>query len=300
MNFYIKKIGILFVAVFLFFGFYSCNFFVSLSEKEEIFVILPKWPPSDSFSDGYPNLSRWEIDFYSCEKRECFYTNDKFLSYTVNKNEPFCITAKPITYAFDGNSFYETSFFYAAGTVYPYSKNEDCTMFLKWEDGFAAECMKKIIKSKDETDISYELLIKFVESFNWKKMIEEIEKKIFESVENDDVAMYNPWLLDSQKVLKKLSEKQFSASYLNLLGYSDFDFSEEINSESDYAKNKLILFSKFVLENEYLYKKKKIKLKNGENNYLTDCYRFEMIITLDSEKKLSKETVLLPIYFERL
>lgn len=308
MNFYTKKIRFSFFALFSVFLFCGCGFSADLSEKsvkEEIFVALPAWPPSGVFRDKYPELSRWEIDVYSCEKKERFYASGEGFSFTANKNEPFCVTAKPVTRATtcvsdEKTCHYETSFFYPAGAIYPYSKNEERSLFLTWENGFTAECMKRIIKSGNETNVSAEVLRQFVESFNWKKASKEIEKRISDSVANDDEAIYNPWLLDSQKILEKLSERKFSASYLNLSGYDDFDLSENLDFENNCANDDAILFSKFVIENEYLYEKKKIKLKNGVNNYLSDCRKFEIIISVNSGKKLSKETVLLPIYFERL
>lgn len=310
MNFCAKKIKLLLLWICCVGFLTGCNFFLDVSQKEEIIALLPEWSCDGDSQSRYPPLSRWEISIYSCDEEKIVYTNGNYVKLTVNKDENVSVLAKPVTLACGRDSFYETDFFYPAGAIYPYSKNEDGTMNIKWEHGYAAECLKKLFNGGKENSLSHDCVENFVRTFNWKKLMVSIEEKIHESLADENCAVYNPWLLDSQMVLSKLSERTFYASYLNLKGWEDFDLTVDsvfdscfFDAENEWQLNENSLFSKFVLENECLCEKKKIKVKKGTSNYLAYANSLCFVLSLDSdgsEKKLLKDTVLLPIYFERL
>lgn len=304
MSFYKKIIWVLGIFQFFLWAAIGCSFSNESSINEDITVILPQWPPEDCLMNEYPLLSRWEISVCSSNTQEIFYLQKNDFSITVKKNEPVSILAFPVTWVQNNDEYYETDFFYPAGGIYPFSKVDGNSISLNWKDGFCAKCLQSILLSKNETSISEELLISFSGRFNWKKMIEEIENEIQLSIVQENSAFYNPWLIDSHKLLTNLSEKNFSKTLLSLkncteicLDRNDLIFYEQKSNE------KLIestLFSRFIPENEYLSQKKKIFIKKESSCLITTGKNFGILFSSDSQKKVSKEIVLLPIYSERL
>lgn len=263
-------------------------------DEEEIVISLPSWPPENASLSDYPQLSRWKITVASADQNDCFYvypssydkTQDKPqtepLHFTVKKNQPFCITAKPITLIEESK---ESAYFYAAGYLYPF--HVDSNGFLleeaTWEQGFLADTMCKIIFSKKETGISNERLNKFLKSFNWKKAEESIESKIPE---------LNPWLIDSTRLLENLCYGNFKSSYLNVTGTFTYNLSTIFPNEE------IKYLSPFIPENEILCSNPQIKLKKNVPTLLSDGKTKAAIICCTSAKKMSLEFIYMPIYIE--
>lgn len=304
MSFYTKKIWFLGILQFFLWAAIGCSFNNYSSIQEEIYVILPQWPPKDCLTNEYPKLSRWEISVCSSTAQEIYHIQENHFSIMVNKNEPVSILAVPVTYAQVNDECYETDFFYPAGGIYPFSKSDDNSLTLNWENGFCAKCLQSILLSKSETSISDELLISFSKKFNWKKLIEEIENEIQLSISKEDSAFFNPWLIDSNKLLTNLSEKNFSKTLISLsdcteifLNDSDLIFYEQKDDEKDCQRK---LFSRFIPENEYLYQKKKTFIRKEGSLLLSAGNEFGILFSCSNRKKVSKEIVLLPIYCKRL
>ena len=304
MSFYTKKNWFLGILQFFLWVAIGCSFNNQSSIKEEINVILPQWPPKDCLMNEYPKLSRWEVSVCSSTTQNFFYLQDNDFSITVNKNEPVSILVVPITIFQNNDEYYETDFFYPAGGIYPFSKLNNDSLTLDWKNGFCAKCLQSILLSKNETFISEESLISFSGKFNWKKLIEEIESEIQLSLQQEDSAFYNPWLIDFHKLMTSLSERKFSKTLISLnnctqidLNNNDYYLYERKKGEQE---NEINLFSRFIPENEFLSQKKKTFIRKESTCLLATENEFGILFSCDSQKKVSKEVVLLPIYCERL
>lgn len=281
--------------------FTGCNTFFYSSTEKEITVKLPVWPPNDQFSDFYPELSRWKITIASSEKTAVFYTDTDNLTFTVEKNQPFCILAQPLTFLdqtiYPQNS--ESNYFCPAGFLYPYMENSqnNTANQLTWEQGFLASQMIKIISAKNETGISDEHTKSFLSSFNWKKAQETIENKIATSQQTNEneqkkEAVYNPWLLDCYKLLDNLCYGNFKSSYLNITGTFTYELKKLFSSEE------LLVLSPFIPENKTLSQNPQILLKKNCDNFLSNGKNLGAVINCYSAKKVSLVYIYMPIFNE--
>lgn len=277
---------VLFAGFFLFLN--SCSFVIpEISEREEVEFVLPQWPP-ETYKSGeqiYPELSRWIIEIYSAQKEDCFSTTETSISISVQKNRALCILAIPITLDSAGN---EVAFFKPAGSIYPYSY-ENGKQNLSWPEGFTCSIFKTLYSSKKETGVTTEHMVRFLESFNWKKFNETLEKKATESEQ-----FYNPWLLDTFTIMDNLSYGNFKASFLN----------QKYTYELQLAKLNLPvsvnLLSSYIPENQNILAHGAVTVK--KENYCTfSCNTdFAAIILYSSSKKISLEYVFMPIFIEEI
>lgn len=265
----------------------GCNFMVQLQEQETLQINLPEWPPADTFTDQYPELIEWKITFASSTEIREYYTCEKSVFVTFNKNLPASLIVQPVTKLTSGNP---SNYFMPAGLIYPYADVDAGLTNATWNQGFLAVTMNKIILSKKETGVSDNRLETFLSSFNWKKAQNSIENKINAAEENK--AFYNPWLIDSSKLLENLCYGTFKATLLNLSGGFEVDLSD-INKESE-----LCLLSAFVTENQFLNTTKKIYIKKDQEFFIGDGKNFGLIIKGKSAKNLSRDIVYMPIYCE--
>lgn len=288
--FYFVWLLILLGAVFLTTG---CNFSKDYFTQEEITVKLPQWPPQDDFTDLYPALSRWKIYSASSNGIETFYSNKTELSFTVEKNQPFCILAKPITFL-EGeyyNPQSESDYFMPAGFLYPYSDKNEIT----WEQGFISNMMIKIIASKSETGVSSEHTNSFLSSFNWKKAQQTIEKKLLESQQKENPSpIYNPWLLDSYNFLDNLCYGNFKSTSFNITDTYTYEL------KILFPQNQISVLSSFIPENQSLMNNPQLFLKKNATRFLSDGKTKGAVIECYSAKKVSLVYVYMPIYIEAL
>lgn len=283
-----KKITFLLLQIYLIAFITSCSN-QPVFDEEDISISLPPWPPQNSTITDYPELSRWKVTVASAAESEVFYvypdknnTQTEPFNFTVKKNQPFCLTAKPITIVEEGK---ESAYFFPCGYLYPYHTDAAGQLIEKatWEQGFLADTICKIIFSKKETGISNERLNKFLKSFNWKKAEETIESKLTE---------INPWLIDTTKLLENLCYGNFKSSYLNVTGTFTYNLSTIFPNEE------IKYLSPFIPENEILCSNPQIKLKKNVPTLLSDGKTKAAIICCTSAKKMSLEFIYMPIYIE--
>lgn len=129
----------------------------------------------------------------------------------------------------------------------------------------------------------------FISHFNWKKAQENIEKKI-----STEDSTYNPWLIDSQRLLENLCYGNFKATYLNITGCADIPLKQLFPNEE------LKIMSPFIPENSKLKSAQQISIKKESPTLLSDGKNLGAIITVSSSKKVSKEIIYLPIYIEEI
>lgn len=269
-----------------------------ISEEEKVEFILP-----DSNESELSMLSRWKICVCSADYEKEYYlgAGEKSVLVEVNRNEPVCFTAAPLTYLKDGS---EVSFFKPAGAVYPYGSEGDfysgklkCP--LTWESGFTAYVMQKIIKSKKETGIGTEELKSFLMQFNWKKMQDKINQNIADSIldfKNHDsevnLKFYNPWQIDLFTLLDNLSFAIFEAKYLN----TTYIFSVE--KEIAQIPSEAECLSSFIPENQIIKNYKVLALKKKiPQSFLIDN-TYAVTLSASSAKKVSAEFTYMPILID--
>lgn len=264
----------------------GCHLVMQLPEEEVLQITLPEWPPNDPFREQYPELVQWEISVYTCYQSREYYTCNQSIFLSFKKNTPACIVVQPVTRLNSGNS---SNYFKPAGLIYPYSRMIDGQACADWNSGFLASSMRKIILSQKETGVSDSRMEKFLSTFNWKKAQESIDNKI--SSVND---FYNPWLIDSEKLLDNLCYGNFKSTLLNLTGC------HQLNLADLNAKNGLSLLSSFIPENQRIYENPCVFIKKDEEMIIGDGKEFALIIKYKSAKNLSREVVYMPIYCKRL
>ncbi len=270
--------------------FLGCKHSVSLAQTEELSLSLPQWPPKDDRQDLYPEICYWKIEINQVGQIISFYQKEGDFNVSFLRNQPASITAQPITLLDDGE---KSSYFSPAGFLYPASyKSEKNT--LTWEEGYVAQLIHKVISSQKETGISNTRLLKFLFSFNWKKAQETINSKIEKSIAEEDKAIYNPWLINSDKLLDNLCYGNFKANLLNING----TYSYQLNYL--FQNQEFIPLSSFVPENACLLQKNLINLKKEEARLIADGHKNAIIFTPHSAKNLSRVYTYMPIYLEEL
>lgn len=271
--------------------FSSCENSGAHFQEEIITIDLPQWPPEGKFSTNYPPLSKWKINIKSADFNNIFYytpsssphrpsatilCKDNTITLKVLQNTPLSITAEPITTSSPGK---EINFFKPAGYLYPYCQENKLT----WNNGFPASILNTLFNAKTKNNAS---INNFIKSFNWFKFIEIINNKI----ENKE-ELYNPWLLNRENILRKISEKKFSAVYLNL---SSVYLVQRAGVES--ANHHKYILSSFIPlnNNEELLVK-----KSQPQQFLTSPEK-AVTITYISSKNVSLAYSFLPIFIEGL
>ena len=268
----------------------ACSQSVCLNQSEELIFSLPEWPPKNAGSNPYPKLYTWKIEINQVGKVLSFYQKEGDFCVTFFKNQPASITALPITLLDDGE---RTSYFYPAGFLYPSSYQAEKNS-LTWEEGFSAQLIHKIVCSQEETGVSSNRLLKFLLSFNWKKLQENINSKIEKSIEEEDKAVFNPWQINSDKLLDNICYGNFKTSLLNISGIYTYQL------EYLFPNQEFSPLSAFIPENACLMQKNLINLQKEKANLIADGHKSAIIFTPYSAKNLSRVYTYMPIYSERL
>ncbi len=278
----------------------GCSFSPKIEEEEEITINLPAWPPNDSFSEKYPELSRWEISISGINFQDSFYTKDKITRIRVKKNSPFSLTAQPLTLLENGK---ECAYFKPAGFIYPWSSEK--ANDAKWEEGFLANIMSLFFRDAKESCMKGKDTAWIASTFNWKKAQETIDKKINESkeiAEDPENKFYNPWLIPASPILENISVSQFKASLLNMTACYAVSTqtieSKILTEEASVDLQEQPLLSSFIPENSCLAQKKQFTVKKGEQILISSGKKYGILITFQSSKKLSLAFIFLPIYIE--
>lgn len=270
-------------------SFAGCNHPFFITTEECIEISVPSWPPETSPTTEsitcYPELSRWQLKTGSTSQRTTQYlaADTKTISLTVSKNQPFSAVLQPITKTTLPKSP-ETAYFNPAGFIYPYKADN---LEFTWSQGYLATAMLRVLNSQAETGVSQDHMLAFLNSFNWKKAQETIEKKLAEAD-----STYNPWLIDTARFLENLCYGYFKASFLNLTGCYSY------NTQSLFQEEKIIPLSPFIPENSRLQATHQIILKKETPTLLSDGNQIGAVITFYSAKKISKEIIYLPIFIE--
>lgn len=252
-------------------------------------------PPGLISSPTYPPLSRWKIIVSTVQDSQTFYTTDSYLEWTFQKNQPASVTIQPITLLEDGS---ESEYFYPAGFVYPSDtptaiEIENGQVQATWDQGFLSEILRRAISSKNETGVSDSRLADFLSSFNWQKAKKTINEKIEKSLENETEACFNPWQIDSSRLLDNLCYGNFKISYLNVTDCQTYLLSELFDDD-------FLPLSPFIPENQLLYEKGKIKIKKNTAVLIGDGHKNAFIFYCKSAKNISRDFIYMPIYRERL
>ena len=190
---------------------------------------------------------------------------------------------QPITVLEDAK---ESDFFKPAGFIYPWdmaSEVSEGSVAATWEQGFLARQMNKLFCDGKENHIPAEETEYLISTFNWKKAAQTIEKKAAEGT-------YNPWLLDSSKILEGITAQDFKAGVLNIKGGGVF--ASPLGTPA--------LLSSYIPENSRQSETGCLTIKKGEATLfsLTSPNTTGVLVKYESAKKVSLEFIFLPIYIE--
>lgn len=263
----------------------ACSAFNSTTE-ENIELTLPHWPPQDSCSQNYPELSRWYIQITQAEETRSFYTTQSHISVQTRKNRPFCVTARPLTLLFDDS---ESDYFKPAGYMYPFAENQPQNFLITWEQGYLANLMQKVFTKGFEEGFPPLEIEYLISTFNWNKAQEIIDKKLVADTE----LFYNPWLIPFSQLIEAITEHTFKSNLLNASGCTGITTSQLENSiiGSDPP-----LLSSFIPENFNLPQKKMFTVMKNSPIIIGDGNKFGIFINYKSAKNISLELIFLPIY----
>ena len=171
--------------------FASCQFENYFSHSKEVFHF------DESLQTDKSMYEILEKILYIDEKNQIHeITKNQFSEISLTQKD-FSITLKqnditPILVFFENE-------IYPVGTIYPYSKKISKT------EGFSAKILFRFLNETKSTNPK--LLKDYISRFNWAKFSEKI-------------ATYeNPWILNQNLILEKLSDKTFSAKDIQVLKY---------------------------------------------------------------------------------
>ncbi len=285
-------------AIFFSFVFFtSCNFNEVIDEEDNYEIYLPEWPPEFSEDSpalphpSYPELSCWLIKIQEKNDYTEYYTNNRSLVISTDKNSPVGILACPVTISSDNSEKKENVFFKPAGKILPFNNNEG-KIILSWQEGFLAEIFFEAVKCNFP-----------VENFNWNKAQNTVDKKSGSA----DTIFYNPWFCNKSRILENILQGNFRESYLNTTG------SVSLSLEDEIIKDKVngYLISSYIPENQFIYLEKKIVLlKNQKELFICEpnsissgsssSSQFGVIFEWKSKKNISAEIVYMPIFKDEL
>lgn len=271
-------------------GLTACDIAPELSREETVRVSFPEWPPQDSFSQNYPELSRWKLVITKADSQSCFYSNESFTDVSIEKNEPFSLLVYPIT-RLENNS--ECSYFMPAGFLYPWSSPDSPAA--TWEQGFLADCMAKFYRDSQESCNSPQESAWKVRTFNWKKAQEVVDSKISEV--SFDKAFYNPWFINYSALLENLAASEFKQSLLNTTGCYSVSM-DYIKAASGTSSQNIPILSSFIPENRVLSSTNQITVKKNMPYLISTVKKYGIIVTFKSSKNISLAFIYLPIYIE--
>lgn len=246
-------------------------------------IDLPKWK-LENFT-----LYKWKIEIHNQNYADRYFINPEKSSIhiSIQKNQPFSITATPIIKMSESNE--KTIFFKPAGGLYPFNFDGK-KIQLTWENGFSAYIMQQCFKSdNDSSTISH-----FIHSFNWNKFNEIINTKIQESILSSEKIFFNPWLSDYEFIIEHLCSKNFSANLLNSKKFICVNLNELFPSQQN-----IKIYSSFIPENNIIQQQNTITINSSKTNFFaseTDC----ILINYSVSKKVSSQIVLMPILIDDL
>ncbi len=171
--------------------FASCQFENYFSHSKEVFHF------DESLQTDKSMYEILEKILYIDEKNQIHEITKNQFSEIALAQKDFSITLKqnditPILVFFENE-------IYPVGTIYPYSKKISKT------EGFSAKILFRFLNETKSTNPK--LLKDYISRFNWAKFSEKI-------------ATYeNPWILNQDLILQKLSDKTFSAKDIQVLKY---------------------------------------------------------------------------------
>lgn len=283
-----KKLFLLF-EIFFVFLFSACvnekkGAFLS---EESVTFVLPVWN-SDSL---LPELSKWKVELYSNKGVSVFFTNEKEITWDLDRNRLAFILATPITVKEDGN---ECAFFKACGAIYPHSWDaESKKVNLSWVQGFTSYVMKILLEEYVSRGNSYENAIFGLESFNWERFNEILCEKVDESLRQDVFSceseivgncFYNPWLLDIFEIVSAIAYGDFSAGKLNMKDVFFLEFSQRE------------IYSSFVPECMVRKEKNYFSVKKNSVNFFSLFNSYGIIVEGEDKDSISMELISLPEY----
>ena len=275
-----RNITFILALLFLWPAIAGCKF-SSFSTTEKVTFYLPQLPPS--------GCTYWQISASCPWEVQTFTTTASSFQLQLSKNQPVSVLAQPITKLANNSKL---QFFKPAGTIYPYDFDSDSScQTLSWENGFSADIMNRLIANGLENQLPPEQINTYISSFNWKKLMETIsinQQKNLEELElNLTDNFYNPWQLDSTRLLENLSTQSFSSTYLtptNLYTVT-LDFP---------------LTSSYIPMNHYLEGNHPLTLKKNEPELFLYQENYGVLITGSSGKNISLQWIYVPIIKEAL
>ena len=158
----------------------------------ELEVIMPELP--SHIKSSYDNI-KFELKYPGAGGNPANYTelspgNSAFI---FSSSSVFPVVATPYIYASPENlNKNEYVFFYPAGGIYPES-GTDGRLFLKWEDGYAAEIIYRMVSNGHNVD-----------SLN----IGRLKRYLIEKSSG------NPWIFDEENIVYALSFNIFNANFV--------------------------------------------------------------------------------------
>lgn len=254
------------------------------SSSENVTFCLPVLPCQ--------TVQYWEIKTCNGFVTQSFTTTASSFTLELKKNQPFSIQAYPITQLQNMNL---VSFYKPAGTVYPFdfdptSKSQSLT----WEGGYAANIFNIIASSCQVQGYSQSEAQSFLSRFNWTKLMKLLEQQTLQSFEDiqksPSARFYNPWLLDSTKILENLSAHTFSSTCLdnvNLFTVSSQNIAESIQSS-------------YVPQNYVINTAGYITLKKNTPQLLLEDNFIGIYVSGTTAKNLSLQWIYMPIIKEEL
>ena len=172
-----------------------------ISKQYELEVKMPELPEhiKECYGDvkfelKYPRFSSGQAHFSGVEQAPVYADLDPGSSVFITASVSiFPVVATPYIYLESGNSTKKEYIpCYPAGGIFPES-GKDSALLLKWEDGFAAEIIYRMVNN------GYNL-----ESFN----IGRFKNYLFEKSEG------NPWIFDEENIVYALSFDIFNANFV--------------------------------------------------------------------------------------
>lgn len=196
--------------------------------KEYVSFSLPQWPPEGLKEKEIPALVSWNVIITKTDSQECFSIpgTQKSLKISAQKNEPFSILAEPVLLLKEKNRTF--TFFYPAGTVYPFSKQ------ITWNHGFTAEILSRTIKLALQENSPRETKI-FLKYFNWSRLCQTVDQKISGNE--------NPWNYNISNIVSSILKENFSLTSLKTRNTVTVSENQLVSSLSD------ISYSRFMTEN---------------------------------------------------
>lgn len=265
------------------FIFCGCSFpYFSNTPYEEITVTLPEWQLEEI------QVCKWKIEIQSesFSEKINLEPDEKEIHFLISRNKPLSITASPITCFSNTDGKSKFVFFKPAGNIYPYNIHNG-KIQLTWQEGFSAYIMQQLFKSNGNLS----RISRFIHSFNWQKLTEQIETYTTEAFISKNY-FYNPWLCDIQKLMDNFCIGSFSANLINNKKVLNVDLNSIL--EKDCHKK---IYSSYMPENQIIKEKNIATIDLLNANYFVTENQY-LIIKQEASKKISSQFIFLPILID--